>query len=85
MLSPPGRVGERAAELAKRLGLTVGETMPAYGRGLPAVAGAADGVAAVLKAYGARWSGRDKALVFATWPTLVGVLEAVLKEQGERP
>lgn len=85
MLSPSGRTGERAAELAKRLGLMVGETMPAYGRGLPAVVGATDGVATALKAYGARWSGRDKALVFASWPTLEGVLLAVLKERGERP
>ena len=44
--------------------------------------GAVDGVATALKSYGARWSARDKALVFATWPTLEGVLAAVLKEQG---
>jgi hypothetical protein len=62
-----------------------GETTPAYGRGQPAIAGAVDGVAMALKAYGARWNQRDKALVFPSWATLEAVLLAVLKEKGEPP
>ncbi|MDP9992006.1 hypothetical protein J2W28_001034 [Variovorax boronicumulans] len=82
MLSPPGRAGERAADLAKQLGLTAGETMPSYGWGKPAVMGAVDGTATALKAYGGRWSAKDKALVFGSWAELEGVLAAILKERA---
>lgn len=82
MLSAPGRAGERAADLAKQLGLTAGETMPAYGWGQPAIVGAVDGTAKALKAYGGRWSARDKALVFGSWSELESVLAAILKDQS---
>lgn len=85
MLSPPGRAGERAADLAKQIGLTAGETTPSYGWGRPAIVGAVGGMATVLKAYGGKWSAKDKALVFGSWSELEGVLLAVLKEQGEHP
>lgn len=82
MIAPPSRNGERAVALGKELGVTVGETTPSYGFGRPAVVGAVGDVAKLLKEYGARWSPRDKALVFPSWSTLEGVLAAVLKEQG---
>lgn len=55
--------------------------MPSYGWGRPAIVGAVDGTATALKAYGGRWNGKDKALVFRSWAELEGALAAIIRDQ----
>jgi hypothetical protein len=84
-LSAAGRTGERAKALGDQLDLAVGETVPSFGRGQPAVVGATGELAKQLKALGAHWSRRDRALIFSSWAQLEGILSVVMDRLAARP
>lgn len=84
-LRAPGRAGERAAELAEKLGCEVFEHQSNLRLAQPALCGALGDVAKLLREYGGRWNSADKALLFPSWSALEVVLAAILKEQGAQP
>lgn len=78
MLTDPPK-GSPIPDLAAQLGLQAGVTKPAFGYPFPALYGSFVGLSALMKAYGARWNGRDRCMEFRNWAAMEAALKAAIE------
>ncbi|RYH63756.1 MAG: hypothetical protein EON54_07465 [Alcaligenaceae bacterium] len=80
MITQPRRQAEAVQALAAELGMKAVEAHQPLGESRAGLRGAA-GMSGRLKALGARWDARNRALVFDTWSHLATALNTIRTER----